>query len=312
MSDVHTDKVFDKQTFITRLIIRLILIAGIGLFVKFCFIDSITIRNDQMVPSIYPGDHTLVFKTFSLPLFKSIFPPGLQHPVLFKLPLNPELRSCLRVAGIPGDTIAIDSGLFRSSNSRYQTNQMQVSFDLVPAEFSPRDFTNEYVIPRIGDTLVMDSLKIRDFFFSLSLIRQETRKEQVRFSSNVVIDDSVCNDYIIDGFSLYMGILSEIPDSLRNYWFFWIQLENYLKSTHPDNHISIKFTTRKQDATLHKYVVRESHYFLLADNWQSGYDSRYFGLVDEGYIIGRPFMIWWSTAKTKGLKSISRIGRMIL
>jgi hypothetical protein len=158
----------------------------------------------------------------------------------------------------------------------------------------------------------LDSLKIRDFFFAFSLIRQESRKEQVRLKSMVTIDDSVCNDYIISGFSLYSGSMTEIPDSLQNYWFFWIQLENYLKSIYPENQVSIRFSARKQDAAIHKYIVKERHHFLLADNWESGYDSRYFGLVDEQFMIGRPFMIWWSTAKVSGMKSISRIGRMIL
>jgi hypothetical protein len=158
----------------------------------------------------------------------------------------------------------------------------------------------------------MDSLGIREYFFALSLIRQETEKDTVLFSANVVIDDSTCNDYIINGFSLYSGALGELPDTLRNYWFFWVQLEIYLKNTRPDNHISIKFTTKKQGNVLRRYIVKERHYFLLADNWLSGYDSRYFGLVNEKQIIGRPFMIWWSTTRAKGIKSISRIGRIIL
>lgn len=312
VSNAHLNSAIDIKTLFVRLIIRIVIIAGIALLVKYCFIDSTVIQSDQMVPSIYSGDRTLVFKTFSLPLFRSIFHPGLHQPVLFKQPINPGLRNCLRIAGIAGDTISIDSALFRNKNSGYKTDQTQVTFDLIPGEFSPRDFLEEYSIPSIGDTLVLDSLKIRDYFFAFSLIRQETGKEPIQFSANVMIDDSTCNDYIIKGFSLYSGALGELPDNLRNYWFFWIQLENYLKNTRPDNHISIKFTTIKKGTVLHRYIVKERHYFLLADNWLSGYDSRYFGLVNEKHIIGRPFIIWWSTAKAKGIKSISRIGRMVL
>jgi signal peptidase I len=310
--DAQTDKVFDQRTFIIRSLTRLLLIAGIAFIVKFFFIDSTTVRSDQMNPSIYSGDHILIFKTFTLPVLNSLFHPSLQKPILFKYPSDTKRWSCLRIVAVPGDVISIDSGIFKNSNTKYKVKQTSQSSDLLPKEFSPRDFVSQYKIPEVGDTLPLDSLKIRDFFFALSLIRQESPEEQVRLIPVVTIDDSVCNDYIISGFSLFSGSITEIPDTLQNYWFFWIQLENYLKSIHHENHVSIKFTARKQDVAIHKYVVKKRHYFLLADNWESGYDSRYFGLVNERFMIGRPFMIWWSTAKASGLKSISRIGRMIL
>jgi signal peptidase I len=312
VADVQADRIFDKRVFLTTRIIRLLIIAAVALLIKFCFIDSIAIRNDQMLPTIYPGDQILVFKTFSLPITKNLFRLSLNKPVLLNFPASPKKRSCLRVAGVPGDMISIDSGTVKNSTSFFKPPKANPALDILPADYTPRDFMDPYKIPKPGEILNLDSMSIRDLFFAISLIRQELPEEKIQITAKVIIDDTVSSDYIIKGFSLYSGSLPEIPDSLQNYWFFWIQLESYLKSLHPDNHVTLTFDVKRQNNGIHKYTVKRRHYFLLADNWVSGYDSRYFGLVEQSFFIGRPFIVWWSTAKTSGRSSISRIGRIIL
>lgn len=312
MADVQTDKIFDKRVFLTSAIIKLLIVAAVALFIKFSFIESTSIRSDQMLPTIYPGDRILVFKTLSLPILRDLFRLSPNQPALFEFPESSRKRNCLRVAGVPGDTISIDSGLVKNYTSLFKPPKSNPALDILPADYTPRDFMDPYIIPRPGAILNLDSMKIRDLFFAISLIRQELPEEKIHITAKVMIDDTVTSDYIIKGFSLYSGVLPEIPDSLQNYWFFWIQLENYLKSQHPDNRASLTFDVKRQNNGIHTYTVKKRHYFLLADNWVSGYDSRYFGLVVQSFFIGRPFMIWWSTAKNSGRSSISRIGRIIL
>ena len=40
-------------------------------------------------------------------------------------------------------------------------------------------------------------------------------------------------------------------------------------------------------------VVPEGHYFFLGDNSISSLDSRYWGFVEEKYILGKAIFIWW-------------------
>jgi len=52
----------------------------------------------------------------------------------------------------------------------------------------------------------------------------------------------------------------------------------------------------------HKIQVPKNSYFVLGDNSASSHDSRYWGFVSKGYLIGKAFVIYWPPNRIRLIK----------
>lgn len=283
--------------------------------IKFFLFDSIRIAGDQMSPTTIEGDRLLLFRVPFLRITERFFKPPYDKPVVYKDPHRRSSFSILRLAGFSGDTINIDSTVVKGTHPIPHVNSFTKSLsDIIPADYSPRDFFDYYRIPGKGDLVTLANLSLRDFFFMRSIVQQESPKKKVIVTPYLLLDDSVTTGYIITDFSLYKGALDSVPDTLRHDWFFWYRLEEYLYQKHDTRKVSLYFTMSLDGTVLEEYKIKNNYCFFLADNRKTGYDSRYFGPVSVDRCIGRVLMVLWSSGNDPTGKwqfRFKRLGKLL-
>lgn len=67
----------------------------------------------------------------------------------------------------------------------------------------------------------------------------------------------------------------------------------------------------KQRDNFGPYIVPKNKYFVMGDNRDQSYDSRFWGYVDMSDIKGKAFIIYWSWDNNKKLPRLNRIGKLI-
>jgi signal peptidase I len=302
----------DPFTVIFRLVKDAGVIIVAVVMVKVLLMDVVAVKGDHMSPSIKSGDHLLTLRLPYLPVIRNMFSPSRNQPVIFRFPFSKK-RGCLRIAGIPGDTIRVDSGVVHNSRNNNPAKPIPDSvhpIDLIPEEYSPRDFMPAMILPPVGTTLTLDSLELLPFFSALSIIRQENPGSDCSLSVALEINGTVAVDYFLADFVLFKGALNAVPDSLRYDWFFWSRLNEYLRLAYPDRMQRLVFSFIKDGARVTRYTVRKRFLFLIADKKKTGYDSRFFGPVMSSNVFGRPLAVLWSFSPGHGF-NLKRLGRFI-
>jgi len=293
--------------------VRLLIVATVIAFsVKYLLVDTVRMSGSQMTPTILPGDRLLVYRFPFIPLFNRFFKPPYDRAVVYR---NGHGLNVLRVVAASGDTIAIDSGKIASTALLpLSSGSFPAADGVIPEDYAPRDFFDTYRVPDKGTMLIMNRLSLRDLFFAADIIRQEHPDDSVRVKPYLMLDDSLYEQYHLTDFMFYNGSIDTVPDTLRNNWFFWNRLEEYLYQKFSDRKVSLYFTVQLDGVDIEEYRVKSTYYFLIADNRKNGLDSRYIGPVRRSRCLGRITMVLWSHGRDENGKwhfRFNRLGRFI-
>jgi signal peptidase I len=292
----------DTRMVLYRGIKWFLIILAIGLIFKFFVCDSVRVDGAQMEPSVKSGDRVLLLKApYATPLIKKFFAIENRMTVA-SLPGWGAGSTILRIAAVSGDTVSIDAGRFYLNGYAVRGMDKDTSrHSVLPADYSPADFTASYRVPAPGDTVTFAELTLRDLVFAYAAMRQE--KSNVRLKPFAMIGDSILNGYRIKDFSLYSGSIDSIPEELCADWFFWDRLREYLKmqtADETDVKPQLAFSVFRGAKEITGFRVKERYMFLMGDNWIGAKDSRYFGAVRLDNIVGRPVVRLWGNGKFWG------------
>jgi signal peptidase I len=301
----------DGRIIAYRTVKWLVAVVCVVFIVKLFLADTILIRTDQMAPALCDGDRVVVLRLFASPLLFGLFVPPRKSPVIVENRPLLAFPACLRVAGRPGDSVVVSCGRFTVLGKPSVTFASKAqSEDLLPPDYSPRDSMPLYVVPKKGVTVALDSLPARDFFFAASLIRQENPHRHFGVKPELFIDGVAAGSYALSDFYLYKGNIDSVPAVHEYDWFFWARAKDYLVNSLPGRNVDLQFSLVADGSKLYRYTFSKSCIFLLADDWQKGFDSRFFGPVISSSVKGRVFCVLWSFGKDPDGKTRFRIGRL--
>jgi hypothetical protein len=169
-----------------------------------------------------------------------------------------------------------------------------------------------YRLPSKGETVQLDSLPIRDLAFALSIMKQENPGTAYEVIPTLQIDSTDSSDLIIEDFALFKGPLHAVPQEFATDWFFWDRLRAYIRTRMPERQVSLHMHVTDEGTPVSEYTVKGECYFMLADNWCKGVDSRHFGPVSSRRLLGRARMVLWSRAPEKPRRFRSeRVGKIV-
>ena len=302
----------DLRIAIYRVVKFFVILSALTLAIKFFLLDTVLIKTDQMYPTLLDGDRACILRVPFFWPFRRMMAPARSSPVIFKHPLFPKKLECLRVAGLAGDSMVIRRGRFFVLNDREVTLGKQLAVDdALPIEFAPRDSMGPYRLPRRGDTICLDSLSLRDFFYACAMIQQENQRTACQVKADLVIEGKLSDDFKITGFPLYSGTLDAIPKKFEYDWFFWGRLKEYFLYSLNGKDVALTFSLSKNGVRVFRYGLKENFVFLLADDWCKGFDSRYYGPVRAASIKGRVICVLWSVNKPEKGIGFLRMDRLI-
>ncbi|MGB7568225.1 MAG: S26 family signal peptidase [Chitinivibrionales bacterium] len=302
----------DLRITIYRVVKYLVIIVALTLAVKYLLLDSVRIQTDQMSPALLDGDRVCLLRVPFFWPFTRMIVPARRAPVIFEHPLFPKSLECLRVAGLPGDSMVISGGRFLVMNKPGTTlGTLLASEDVLPIDFAPRDSMEPYRLPRRGDTIDLDSLSLRDFFYACAMIQQENPGAACHVRADLFIDGKPSNDFKITSFPLYNGALEAIPKKFEYDWFFWGRLKEYFSHALNGKDIALTLSLSKNGVRIFRYCLKENFVFVLADDWCKGFDSRYFGPVRAASIKGRVVCVLWSMRHPEKGIGFLRMDRLI-
>ena len=287
----------DARTILYHIVKRSLVILALALAVKYAGCDTSAVKSDRMAPTVQNGDRILFSRPSSAYPFKLVMRYKRNDPVVFVQPGHRGSLGCLRIAGLPGDSVRVEDAMLLASGTgegAYSLAGNIPADEILPADYSPRDNMPPFRVPAPGDTIAVQSLDMRDFVYLYAMAKQENPNGSITLEPILTVGDSVRNDYLIRDFYAYTGRFGNIPDTARSNWFFWDRLQQYIAQIEDSTPVDISFILRNKGMPVDRYVIRDRFYFLMGDHWIDSYDSRYFGPVSADLMRGRLRAILWS------------------
>jgi signal peptidase I len=270
-------------------------------------IQAFRIPTGSMENSLLVGDFLLGLKfIYGAPVlpFSHMKFPGVTKPrpgdvIIFKYPGNDGkdyIKRCVagpgQVVSISGKKLTVDGKELRvPPNGRYERDGM---LDPMISDFAPLR------IPARGDTLMADTMKMREFLFFKHLVRQENPRKKVAMRLQLYINGEYANSRPVLS-SPYGGSpisFDQIDFNKIDIWPMLASLDESVRRSLPEStKVEIRRDILMDGKSVGRYAVKRDNYFMMGDNRDNSLDSRFWGYLNANYIKAKAFILYFSIDK---------------
>ncbi len=233
------------------------------LIIQRFYIGNFMVPTGSMETTIMPKDR--LFGNMVVYKFKA---PEREDIVVFKEPVEDKVLYTKRVMGLPGEKIAIRNGhLFANGkeiNSREYSALGQIGI-------------NTWIIPKKGDTItIRPGMNYNEAYQKVNFDIGKVQK--------LILENG--NTDIVEQFlpKLKFYVNGEETGMILDY----LHDENILKKITSGETVEI--------------ILDEDCYFMLGDNTNGSYDSRFWGFVKDSRIRGKAVLRFWPLNRISILK----------
>jgi signal peptidase I len=270
-------------------------------------IQAFRIPTGSMEKSLLVGDFLLGLKfIYGAPVLPFTYMkfPGVTKPkpgdvIIFKYPGNDRkdyIKRCVagpgQVVRISGKTLTVDGkDLVLPPNGQFERDGR---LDSIIAEFP------SLRIPARGDTLLADTMQMREFLFFKHLVRQENPRKNVTVRLQLYLNGEYANSRPV--LSSYYGgraiSFDQIDFNRIDIWPMLASLEDNVRQVVSD---SVKVEIRREvlidGKPVGRYPVKNDNYFMMGDNRDNSLDSRFWGYLNGNFVKAKAFILYFSLDK---------------
>lgn len=272
--------------------------------VRFFLLQAFTVPSASMAGTLLPGDRILgnrivyglkiPFSDRVLLRFKSVRPGEI---VIFREPVDAGRRAVRRVLAVSGMRVHI---VAKAAYVNHELFSFPASADpgdrlLIEEKFSPRDNLREIRLPEAGETVNLDTLSLPEFDFYASLIRQENPLARISVTNDMMKDSVVFNDIKLPELKTELLKSDSSPNFDAMDWIELNNILNFLASRDDSSRYGFRRTLYMDGGRIGGYTVKGRSLFLIGDNWDESFDSRFYGFVSEARVVARASFIFFSS-----------------
>ena len=289
------------------------------IFIQFLYLGNFKVPTGSMEPTIEIGDR--FFSNMFLSRFKA---PDRDNIVMFIEPVNEKLKYTKRLIALPSETIHI------SYNGNIEINGKVLKNKRIYSKAGALG-GNTWTVPKKGDIISLKNPKllIKSDVMDFRQMKKSIKDGSLKDIENLSIDNMI---FTVNGEIFREGLFAYITDRdeimtllsgeelIKNgkkfkiysgHFFTTYTLSDRSKfKDYLDNEYTLvggKFLLNGKALTgpisnkeiLNRLIMgenvtlKENYYFMLGDNTNNSYDSRYWGFVKESAIKGNLLLRYW-------------------